>query len=118
VKQYAVELAWDGVSTINNHFPLTTQEVVELLEIARRLNRCIDENLEARFELNSVHSRLQQGLPGNELPNPTTEHPVTRKIAALDRVFVEWVRCQQDETPEELDEASPIVVTLTSLMQE
>lgn len=113
--QYHVERIGDG----SDYYPLTTQEVIELLETARALKVHQSFNPdEANADLGSIQMRLEQGIPGSWYPARNGD-PATEKLTELDRVFVTWTQDPDTlffkETP--LTESSDIVVNLIALMQ-
>jgi hypothetical protein len=68
--------------TISNHYPLTKQEIAELLQRAQEAYR--DNDCRTIF---SIQRRLEQGIVGQECPMPD-EGPVDKATNDLDKLFV------------------------------
>lgn len=113
--QYHIERVGNGP----DYYPLTTQEVIELLDSARGLKdlQCLNPD-KVKAEIGSIQMRLEQGIPGSWYPAQKGD-PATERLAKLDRVFVTWIQDPDTlffkETP--LAERSDIVVKLIALMQ-
>ena len=106
---------------LSDYHPLTTGEVIDLLETARAIKDHANIYPYASAEISSIQCRLAQAIPGSECPTPI-EGPVADKMAALDEAYITWIKDPMTlflkESPEgQLTESSPIVVTLTNLMK-
>lgn len=108
-----------GNATIADHHPLTTQEVIDLLETARATKDHVDFNpREATQIIASIQVRLGQGIPGLTCPRPI-DGEVSKKLNALDHAYVEWIQDPmtlflKEQSITEYDE---IVIKLMSLMK-
>lgn len=114
-KRYHIERQGKGP----DYYPLTTQEVIELLETARALkDHAGIYSREATQGIASIQIRLGQGIPGMIVPYEM-HGPVAEKHNALDEAYVQWI--QDPDTlffkEQPLTESSDIVVTLTNLMK-
>src|SRR5438094_5567038 len=84
-RRFHMERRGDGP----DYYPLTTQEVIELLETAIALK---DQNQQyAVNEIASIQVRLGQGIPGQTVPHEL-DGPVAEKLNALDSAFVDWIQ--------------------------
>lgn len=118
---YHIPCHHTGDETVSDYYPLTTGEVIDLLEAARVLYDHRNTHPSASSEIASIQSRLAQGIPGSECPTPI-DGPVAEKIATSDEAFITWLKDPMTlflkESPEgQLTESSQIVVTLTALMR-
>lgn len=68
--------------TIPDYYPLTKQEIAEMLQQAQEAWQCKDNRT-----LFSIHCRLEQGIVGQECPKPD-EGPVAEATSDLDELFV------------------------------
>lgn len=114
-KHYHIERTGDGP----DYYPLTTQEVIELLETAIALkDHAAFDAQESSVGIHSIAVRLRQGIPGKTYPyEPDT--PVGQKADLIDEVYIKWITDPMTlflkEQP--LTENSEIVVTLINLMK-
>lgn len=68
--------------TIPDYYPLTKQEIAELLQQAQEAWQCKDDRT-----LFSIQRRLEQGIIGQQCPMPD-EGPVDKATSDLDELFV------------------------------
>lgn len=68
--------------TIYDYYPLTKQEIAELLQYAQEAWQCGDIRT-----LASIQCRLDQGIAGQQCPKPD-EGPVAKATNDLDELFV------------------------------
>lgn len=118
--QYHIPCDGLHAGTILDHYPLTTQEVIDLLEVARITKDNSGFNpQEALQALSSIQIRLDQAIPGMTCPRPI-DGPVAEKQRAFDEAYVEWIKDPMTlflkEQP--ITEQDEIVVTLTNLMKQ
>jgi hypothetical protein len=82
--QYSINHAHDDHPgmTISDYYPLTKQEIAELLQYAQIAWRGSDART-----LVSIQRRLEQGIVGQQCPMPD-EGPVDKATNDLDELFV------------------------------
>ena len=107
--------------TVADYHPLSTQEVIELLQAAIGLKDHADRSPHGATQgIASIQVRLTQGIPGMTCPRPYDDSVVCEKMNALDSAYVDWI--QDPDTlffkDAPMTEDTDIVVTLTRLMQE
>src|SRR5438094_4732336 len=113
--RFHIERQGDGP----DYYPLTTQEVIELLSTAIALNdHASSHPQEATQGIASIQIRLGQGIPGMTVPYEL-DGPVAEKHNTLDETYVNWIQDPMTlflkEQP--LTEDSEIVVKLMELMR-
>jgi hypothetical protein len=117
--QYHIPCNHQHTGDVADHYPLTTQEVIDLLETARATKDHIYFNpMEGTRTIASIQVRLAQGIPGLTCPRQI-DGPVAEKMNALDHAYVEWIQHPDTLFFKEvsLTETTDIVVTLTNLMK-
>jgi hypothetical protein len=120
MKQYHIPCNHQHSDDVADHYPLTTQEVIDMLETARATKDHIDFNpREATQTIASIQVRLAQGIPGLTCPRQIDGPVAEKKMNALDNAYVDWIQNPDTlffkEVP--LTESTDIVVTLTNLMK-
>lgn len=82
--QYSIEHDCSNHSeaTISDYYPLTKQEIAEMLQRAQEAWQCRDGRT-----LFSIQRRLEQGIVGQQCPMPD-EGPVDKATCDLDNLFV------------------------------
>jgi hypothetical protein len=124
MKQYHIDCLHDvGIAAegevVSDYSPLTTQEVISLLETAIGLmDHASFDTQRSMGDIMSIQVRLIQAISGMQCPRPI-HGPVAERMDALDHAFVAWIKNPDTLFFKEvsLTEDTDIVVTLTSLMQ-
>lgn len=118
--RYHIQCNHQHTGDVVDYHPLTTQEVIDLLETARATAVHIDSNPDkATQTIASIQIRLGQGIPGATCP-AQIDGPVAEKQNALDHAYVGWlenpITLAQSHRP--ITKYDQIVVTLTDLMKQ
>lgn len=84
--QYAIPCLHQSIGVasttrVSDHHPLTTDEIRELLTIARTADYTVHPD---------IQKRLVQGIPGITCPQATSG-PVHKKDARLSEIYVKWL---------------------------
>lgn len=113
---YHIQCDHQHSEAISDYYPLSTPEIINLLETARATLDHINFNpREAKKTIASIQIRLGQGVPGSMCPTQLD----TPKQNAIDEAYVSWLKDPMTlflkEQP--ITERDPIVAKLVELMK-